>query len=297
MERRKHVGAEAILAQRDYLLARYDHAKKQAADDPVKTEHGVVGEAILREWLQKFLPKKYGVAKGYIITHNREYDGPIEEWDILIYDQLESPVLFVKESPESTAAGSRLAIPIEHVRGVVEVKATFRPDMARKLKEKLLKLNQFVGVNTPDRYPTFLKPPFTCTGVFFETDVADYARFRSALDELAPLGMNAAAPFGFLILRSQSNPEHCGYAQYLACDTSIGLNEDFEMSSEFSYPNGKLGMLGCLSGWGVNHFSMYMFDFLASLSGNYRPGWMSSLYGLDLERHSGSRLFPPNLAK
>jgi len=290
--RRKHIGAEAFLAQRDYLLAQYDHAKKQAVDDPVRTEHGVVGEAIVREWLQVFLPKRYGVTKGYIITHNLEYDGPIEEWDIIIYDRLESPVLFVKESPEITKGGQRLAIPVEHVRGVVEVKATFRADMARKMRDKLLKLKHFIGVDETDRYPRFLKMPFTCTGIFFETDVADYTAYRAALDELTGLSDSSAAPFGFLILRSQTTPDHCAYLQYLCGETPSGLAAYPEMSSEFRFANGKHGMLGSVGGWGVNFFPSFVFDLTASLSGKFRPGWASSVYGFDLDRPAGSHLFP-----
>jgi len=59
------------------------------------------------------------------------YEGPIEEWDIVIYDQLESPVLYVNNLPDPVRA-----IPVEHVRGVVEVKSTFRRDMTRKFEKK-----------------------------------------------------------------------------------------------------------------------------------------------------------------
>ncbi|HEY1921695.1 MAG TPA: DUF6602 domain-containing protein [Tepidisphaeraceae bacterium] len=297
MQRSKHIGAEAFLAQRDYLLAKYDHAKKLAVDDPVKTEHGVVGEAIVRELLQQFLPKRYGVTKGYIITHSLEYEGPIEEWDIIIYDRLESPVLFVKESPESTVGGQRLAIPVEHVRGVVEVKATFRPDMANKMREKLLKLNHFVGTEVSDKYPVFLKQPFTCTGIFFETDLTDNVNFRAALDELTPLTHSGAPPFGFLILRSQTAPNHCAYLKYLFSEVPMALGMELELSSELTSLDGKYWTLGCAAGWGVNFFPDFMFDLAADLSGNLRHGRASSFYGFNLDRAEGSRLFPSAVLK
>src|SRR5688572_9465115 len=83
--RPSHVGVESFLAERAALLDAYDKAKRQAAEDPVRTEHGIAAERIFRDWLSTFLPKRYGVTKGYIITYNWEYEGPLEEWDILIY--------------------------------------------------------------------------------------------------------------------------------------------------------------------------------------------------------------------
>ena len=70
--RLKHVGADSILAERSKLLSLYDTAKAQCADDPVKVEHGNVAEEIFRNYLSRFLPKKYGVAKGHIITRKAE---------------------------------------------------------------------------------------------------------------------------------------------------------------------------------------------------------------------------------
>jgi hypothetical protein len=95
-KRLKHVGVDAFLAQRKGLLDEYDKAKQQITDDPVETDHGVVAEGLIKTWLCSFLPKKFGVAKGYIITTNLEYEGPLEEWDIIIYDALESPILFTR---------------------------------------------------------------------------------------------------------------------------------------------------------------------------------------------------------
>lgn len=40
-----HVGLIALESERSKLLREYDTAKEKMADDPVKTEHGVVCEA------------------------------------------------------------------------------------------------------------------------------------------------------------------------------------------------------------------------------------------------------------
>lgn len=293
-QRKRHVGAEAIIAERNALLFQYDKAKQQTQDDAVKTDHGNVGEAIVRAWLTQFLPRKYGVAKGYIITSNLAYDGPLEEWDIIIYDRLESPVLFVRKSPDDAEGGRRHAIPIEHVRGVVEVKSTFRPDMARKVSSKLGRLLPFFGEEDAPEYPKFLKPPFVSTAIFFETAVRDYAEYRAALDELTKLASReAACPHGFFILRSQTNAAHGAYLKWMGSDATLAGYSIFpDLSSEFVWPDGKFGLLGNFMGWGVNEFSTYMFDLLRDLNGTRKFGRMSSFYGLDMENAVNSRLFP-----
>ena len=61
---RGHIGVEAILAERQQLLDAYDKAKAQSLDDAVRTEHGIVAEAVFRRWLATFLPKRFEVTKG-----------------------------------------------------------------------------------------------------------------------------------------------------------------------------------------------------------------------------------------
>ena len=97
-----------------------------------------------RSFLEQFLPRKYGITKGYIVTPDQKYAGPLEEWDIIIYDAMEAPVLFVRRNRDEKEAAGKRGIPVEYVRGVVEVKATFNKKMAALATEKLLKLRQFL---------------------------------------------------------------------------------------------------------------------------------------------------------
>ena len=137
IKRFRHIGVQAFLAERQGLLHSYDKAKLQMGDDYVKTDHGNVAENVFRNWLNSFLPKRFAATKGYIITPNLEHNIPLEEWDIIIYDALEAPILFSKES-------SNQAIPIEYVRGVLEVKATLNPENTSRATKKLLKLKSFI---------------------------------------------------------------------------------------------------------------------------------------------------------
>lgn len=69
-------------------------------------------EEILREFLTKHLPKRYGVAKGEIITREGTHS---HSADIIIYDADNAPLLY---------SGKTAVIPIESVYGIIEVKST-----------------------------------------------------------------------------------------------------------------------------------------------------------------------------
>lgn len=290
-ERLKHIGLDSFFAERDKLLNAYGEAKKQVGDDAVKTEHGVTGEAAVRKWMQSFLPKRFGVCKGYIITTNLEFEGALEEWDVLVYDAMESPVLFTRGPGDADNAESKRAIPVEHVRAVIEVKATLSPTMAKKCTDKLLKLDQYFGDNRDSEYPQYLSHPFVCAALFLETKVDTLAQYRRALDNLTVLYQRESMKsfMGGLVVRSQRNNDHSGYLKPLWSKDPVSFPDVFEMSSRFKYHDGTHGVFGTLI-WCVNNYPMFLFDFLALIRGT-RSNKVSSFYGLDLEKTEGSRLF------
>ena len=286
--RLRHIGAAAFQAERLELLSRYDVEKARNVDEPVRASHGHEAEAVLRAWFRRFLPKRFGVAKGAIITSRLDYDGPQEEWDVILYDALNSPVLF-SSGPAGTSEQKR-AIPVEHVRGVVEVKASLNPSSAGQVASKLLKLVDHIGVDDSE-YPKYLKNPFVCCSVFFELNVGSLAEYRRALSTLAvPLSRPEAFPFlGSLVLRSPRNAEHSAYLQLMESLTPMGFQEQFELCEEFRFPDGRYGSFGAFM-WGVNAFQQFVFDLLAMMSGT-KTNKVSSFYGVDYSRPEGSRLF------
>ena len=287
--RRKHIGVDAFLAERKRLLDSYDQAKSKMADDPVKTDHGVQAEMIFRDWLNLFLPKRFAATKGYIITSRMDYDGPLEEWDILIYDAIEAPVLFHKDAVDK--GEPKRAIPIEYVRGIIEVKSTLNIRNAKLAANKLTRLRHFVGVNTSTEYPQYLSNPCVCAVVFFETSEANLRTYRRALDHLATIiQQEPPLPFmGDLVLRSQREKAHSGYLQAMASDALLDFPDVFELSSDFQYTNGQYG---CFGAWcySVNEYQRFLFDILAIIKGT-KTNKISSFYGVDLENTKGSRLF------
>ena len=57
----------------------------------MKSKHFMakVAEAELRKWLSGFLPKRYGVTSGYIVSPGLKSAEKIPHFDVIIYDQLE----------------------------------------------------------------------------------------------------------------------------------------------------------------------------------------------------------------
>jgi hypothetical protein len=109
-------------------------------------------EEILRDFLSKHLPARYGVAKGEIATKAGQRS---HSADIIIYDALDTPILY----SESTAV-----LPIEGVYGIIEVKSRLSKteflDAASKITEfkrlaprdlSVISTRDYVTVHRPSR--------------------------------------------------------------------------------------------------------------------------------------------------
>lgn len=105
-----------LMAKKDMLHA-YDREREKGRERPVQTEHGRVAEAELRKWLANFLPKKYAVTSGYIISQGTPKNEYLVHYDVIIYEHLEAPILWVDDNPDHSQQGKSMAIPVEYVRG------------------------------------------------------------------------------------------------------------------------------------------------------------------------------------
>ena len=114
------------------ILDEFDRAKEYNSSRPVKTEHGLAGEAALRTWLSAYLPGRFGVTSGYVIPDVVVASYELYHFDVIIYDAMASPVLWIDGNRDSSDQGKKRAIPAKHVRSVFEVKASLRPNPRRK---------------------------------------------------------------------------------------------------------------------------------------------------------------------
>lgn len=137
---------------------------KEAGYVKHKGDRGTNREVILREFLKDHLPRRYGIAKGEILTRDGDHS---HSADIIVFDALNCPVLY----SEDTAI-----VPIEGVYGVIEVKSRLSKEGLVSTAEKLRKFKELaprdLSVIETREYMTVLRPsrPF---GIVFAFDLAD----------------------------------------------------------------------------------------------------------------------------
>lgn len=120
-------GWRQFLTGRKEILDAYDKAREHAKAHETETYHGRVAEGAVRKWLAGFLPKRYGVTSGYIVSPGLASNVKLPHFDVIIYDQIESPVLWLEDNSDNSAQGRSLAVPVEYVLAVLEVKSNFAP--------------------------------------------------------------------------------------------------------------------------------------------------------------------------
>lgn len=276
-----------MIARKEMLDA-FDRAKVKAKSHEVEVFHGKVAEAEFRKWLASFLPKRYGVTPGYIVSPGLKSSDRTPHFDVIVYDQLDSPILWIEDSPDVAPQGRSLAIPAEYVRCVLEVKATFMPRTVDQAIEHLKDLVPLMGGpdEHQDKYKLHLPPNFCCGVVFF--DLKRENQFsESALAKLIA-GSQLRGFFGGVILRGEGHTvEATGRLSLYRSKTPI--ESTLEKSSTSLLSSGAMSKssritddlhIGSMLLWSEPNFSSFGFDLIAIMQGTYEVGILSSLYGM-----------------
>ncbi len=280
-------GWKQFLTSRKEILDAFDRAKQKAKAHEVETFHGNVAEAELRKWLSGFLPKRYGVTPGYIVSPGLKSSEKTPHFDVIIYDQLEALVLWVEDTPDVSAQGRSLAIPVEHVRGVLEVKSTFS---STKVQDAMAHLKDLVplmgGPDDPqERYKLHLPATFCCGPVFF--DLNEENQFSEAALANLIAGVELRGFFGGIILRGQGHKKDATGKMSLtrsetAIESTIGRNKssllNFGMTQSVKVTDNLY--FGAMLMWNEFHFSQFGFDLIAMMQGTYEVGRISSFHGM-----------------
>ncbi len=281
-------GWKQILTARKRMLDAFDRAREQAKSHEVETFHGTVAEAECRKWLIDFLPKRFGVTSGYVVSSGLTSKDKLPHFDVIIYDQMESPVLWIEDSPDTSDQGHSRAIPVEHVRAVLEVKSSFSARTVREAIEHLRDLSPvMMGFDEPqEHFKLYLPPAFCCGLLFFEL------RRESAYDEQALIdmidGYKLRGFFGGLILRGEGKTLPSAGRILLArgeesIEGTIGrkresLLDGLVLSKSVEFEHGQ--HLTSIVRFCESDFAMFAFDLVAMLQGTYEAGRASSFYGL-----------------
>ena len=268
------------------MLNAYDLAKEWSSSHKVRVLHGKVGEAVVRDWLTRFLPKRYGVTSGYIVSPGIKNGEKTPHYDVIIYDVLNSPTLWVEASPDVSQQGRANAIPVEYVHCVIEVKSSFSLRNVREALAHLNELKPFLGAvdDEAERYKLYLPRDFCCGLLFFELKKKD--QFNAASLETLSDGENLKGFFG-AILRGEELDE-TGRLELLTSekpsDGLIGKNKG-SLLSPSNLVSGKSSEVNGLNimpilHWNSSQFAIFAFNLIARMQGTYEVNRVSSFHGL-----------------
>ncbi|MDN5285696.1 MAG: hypothetical protein JWR38_1970 [Mucilaginibacter sp.] len=277
------------------LLDSYDRARVYSKLHEVETYHGVVAEAQFRKWLSNFLPKKYAVTSGYIISQGLPDTEKIPHYDVIIYDCLESPILWIEDHSDVSEHGRSRAIPVEYVTAVLEIKSRFNSKTVSDAVNHLQDLKKLMESEDDENepYKVYLPKNFTCGLVFFELKQENTTNI-AALDKLCE-AVDLKGFMGGIILRGEHRMDNCSGALMLMVgdddDGALKMNQsqkrnyaNINMINNVS-TNSKLIFNGdkkyhCFALlWRPSEFSTFAFNLIALMNGTYRSGFIPSFHG------------------
>jgi hypothetical protein len=290
-------GWSQFTTQKTKLVSDFKSAKDLSENRPTDTDKGKYAEALFRGWLEQFLPAKYGVTSGYIISQGDSIlssdalKGKLRHYDVIIYNRMESPVLWTEISPDHSELGRIKAIPAEYVHGVLEVKSSFN---ARNIADALKKLNELtplLKLDAPnEKYKRYIPANFYMGLVFFNLAAKEQKKL-DLLNKLKP-GIFPRGFHGGIILSADGLDQRntgrfaylplAGSPMYLAKPKGRTLvSEDGDIwsdSTEISPGEHTV----CIFGWSESNFSLFAFELIDVMSGTYHLGTLSSQHGLRL---------------
>lgn len=288
-----HGAWDQFLIGKRKLLASYREALAHSMQLPVKTHHGVVGEAAVREWLEAFLPKRYGITSGYIRGQRLHTPFDFAHFDVIVYEQIEAPVLWIESNPDRSDSGRKRIISAEHVRAVFEIKARFNRRTVQESVNKLSELGELMAKidQVGERYPTYLPLNAVLVMMFFELREED-KKDVAALDALSVSRAFPRVSYGPVILSGDGWSED--YTALVRNSISDQPLERPEGSPDQGLLSGlylsetreESGLnIGSMLTWSPMHFSDFAFDVLALMNGTYQHGLVSSFHGVDFAKY------------
>jgi len=271
------------------MLHEYDVARSLSQIHETQTSHGNTAEAAVREWLSGFLPKRYGVTSGYIISPGIDSRIKAPHYDVIIYDHMESPVLWIEDSADASVQGRSLAIPAEYVYAVLEVKSRLTSTSMAEAIKHLSDLRPLMdGIDTPDeRYKLHLPSNFHCGLIFFELSKDNEFSEASIAKMIAGAGLRGF--FGGIVLRAEgqslsSNPT----ARLTLLKSEEPVESSVKSKATPLWEYGRSASFVIADNvnvfteirWSEFEFSKFAFDLIAMMQGHYDPAQLSSYYGL-----------------
>jgi Domain of unknown function (DUF6602) len=288
-------GWPQFTTQKRKMVSDFGIFKEMSDNRPTETDKGKYAEALFRDWLGQFLPVKYGVTSGYIISQRDSFlprnalKGKLRHYDVIIYNRLDSPVLWTEISPDHSISGRIRAIPAEYVHGVLEVKSTLNTKNISDAFKKLYELAPLLGVeDVNEPYKQFLPPNFYMGMIFFELPENERKKLQ-LLNKLMPTNLLRGF-FGGIILSAEGlDQRKTGRFEYVSIGSrplslakvkgrTLTSVEGMIWSDSIEKSPGE--HIVCMLGWSESNFSLFAFELINVMNGTYRPGFSSSWHGL-----------------
>jgi hypothetical protein len=296
-------GWSQFSTQKRKMVSDFGIFKEMSDNRPTETDKGKYAEALFRDWLEQFLPAKYGVTSGYIISQRDSFlprnalKGKLRHYDIIIYNRLDSPVLWTEISPDHSMSGRIRAIPVEYVHGVLEVKSTLN---AKNISDAFKKLNELAPLlgneDANEHYKQYLPANFYMGMIFFDLPEKEQKKLQ-LLNKLMPTNFLRGF-FGGIILSAEGLDQgKTGRFTYTPVGNSplfmanvkgrTLISVEGEIWSD-SIERSPGEHVVCMFGWSESNFSLFAFELINVMNGTYRPGFTSSWHGLTFQLESNS---------
>lgn len=280
-------GWKQFLAAKGKMSEAFNIAKEQSNSHKVPTSRGAIAELEFRKWLSEFLPKRYGVTSGYIVSQGRSDKVKLPHFDVIIYNKLDSPVLWIEGESNIQDRKNTQAIPVEYVHGVFEVKSSLTSESAKEAIKHLLELKPLLEKidATDNPYKRYLPLNFTCGVVFFEL-LKKHEYSKSAINNLIPSD-NIRGYHGGIILRGEGlDKNKAGQFKYTklaggGANIKKGKSSllhpiiNSDKSFEFNEETFRINL-----SWMDFNFAMFAFNLIHQLQGTFVDGEVHSYYGL-----------------
>jgi hypothetical protein len=284
-------GWKQFLTYRKEILDAYDQAKTKSELRKVKVHHGNVVEAEFRRWLKEFLPKRFAVTSGYVISQGLGSKREAPHYDVIIYDALNSPVLWIENNPDSSSDGKSKAIPVEHVFGILEIKSSFDTKTVEDALQHLKELKPLMKKidDLEERYKSYLPPNFFSATVFCELREKN-KRSKKAFNSLAN-HYDLRRFYGGLILRKEkTNDNSSGKLTSVLTDEPMMERGSMHLPERNLFENivskplkvDEEKYISMMIGWSEMYFAQFAFDIIALMKGSYEPNRLSSMHGVGM---------------
>lgn len=288
-------GWPQFTTQKRKMVSDFEIFKEMSENRPTETDKGKYAEALFRDWLGQFLPVKYGVTSGFIISQRDSFlprnalKGKLRHYDVIIYNRLDSPVLWTEISPDHSMSGRIRAIPAEYVHGVLEVKSTLNAKNISDAFKKLNELDPLLGVeDTNEPYKQYLPANFFMGMIFFDLPKKEQKKLQ-LLNTLMPTKLLRGFFGGIILSAEELDQRKTGRFAYVPVgSTPLSLAkvkgrtltsvEGMIWSDSMEKSPGEHFV--CMFGWSESNFAVFAFELINVMNGTYRPGFSSSWHGL-----------------